>query len=82
MTGKTKVEDQALFRGQKKKKDLSHIQCFKCHKYKHYARQCHDPNKRKHEASIANVDEDTPHKRSRNDDFVESAEDRRKEFFF
>ena len=43
----------------KKKKDLSHIQCFKCHKYGHYAKQCHGSNKREHEASTADIDEDT-----------------------
>ena len=54
-----------------KKKNLSHIQCHKCKKYGHYANKCFSANKRKHEASTADVDEDTPHKKSTNDDCLE-----------
>ena len=57
-----------------KKKDLSHIQCHKWKKYGDYA------NKRKHEASTTDVDEDTPHKKSRNDD--RSNDDRSKFFYY
>jgi hypothetical protein len=48
-----------------KKKDLSKIQCFKCEKFGHYARQC--PlwkNKKKH-ASTVDVDREPPQKKSR-----------------
>ena len=44
---------------EQKKKDLSHIKCFKCQKYSHYARQCHESKKRKHQASTIDIDEDT-----------------------
>ena len=56
---------------QKKKKDISHMQCFKCKTYDHYARNCRISNKRKNEASITGVNEDSPHKKSRNDDCLE-----------
>ena len=59
---------------QREKKDLSHIQCYKCNKYGHNESKCFSSNKRNHEASTANVDEETPHKKTRNDD--------RSEFFF
>jgi len=36
--------------------------------YWHFARNCRSLNKRKHEASTVDVDEDTPHKKSQNDD--------------
>ena len=52
----------------KEKKDLSHIQCYKCNKYGHNASQCNCSSKRMNEASTVDVDEDTPHKKSRNDD--------------
>ena len=42
---------------QKKKKDLSHVCCYKCNKLGHYARDC-DSKKRKHEVSTIDVDED------------------------
>ena len=55
----------------KEKKDLSQIQCYKCKAYGHYASNCRSSNKRKHEASTANVEEDTPHKKAMNDDRLE-----------
>ena len=60
---------------QKKKTDLSQIQCFRCQKYDHYAKQCHGSRKRKHHASTTDVDEDTPYKKSMNDDLKESTKD-------
>jgi len=36
---------------QKNKKDLAHIQCFRCQKYSHYAKQFCDSKKRRHQAS-------------------------------
>ena len=50
------------------KKDLSQIQCYRCKKYDHYASSCRSSIKRKHEASIADVDEAPPHKEPRKDD--------------
>lgn len=41
--------------GSKKKKDLSHLECFKCDKFGHYAKDC--PTKPKQQASIADVGE-------------------------
>ena len=81
MIGKTKVEVQGLLQDKIKIRN-SHTRCYRCHKYRHYAKHCHYLDKRKHEGLNYYVDEDTPHKRSRNDDFAESAKDRRKEFFF
>lgn len=71
---KDKGESLDPFPEHKKKKDLSHIKCFKCQKHGHYARQCPEPKKRKYHASIVDVDENTPLKRSRNakDDLEES----------
>ena len=57
-----------------KRKDLSHIQCHKCKKYGHYANKCFSANKRKHKASIADVEEGHHHKKQRNEN--------RTEFFF
>ena len=50
-----------------KKKDLSRIQCYRCKKYGHYASQCNSSNKRKHEASIADVEDGHHHKKQRNE---------------
>ena len=52
----------------KEKKDLSQIQCYRCKAYGHYANNCRSSNKRKHEASTVDVEEDTPHKKPRIDD--------------
>ena len=49
-----------------KKKHPSHIQCYKCKKYGHYASKCFSSNKRKHEASTTNVEEGHHHKKQRN----------------
>ena len=38
-------------RASQKKKDLAHIQFFKCQKYSHYAKQFCDSKKRRHQAS-------------------------------
>lgn len=46
-----------------KKKDLSHIQCFRCDKYGHYARDC--VTRPKQHASTADVDDVSPQKESR-----------------
>ena len=54
-----------------KKKDLSHIQCRNCKKYGHNANKCFSANKRKHESSTSDVDEETPHKKSRSCDSSE-----------
>lgn len=48
-----------------KKKDISHIQCFKCDKYGHYAQNY--ISKPKQHASIADVDDVSPQKESRDD---------------
>ena len=52
----------------KQKKDLSQIQCYRCQKYGHYTSSCRRSHKRKHEASIVDVEEDPPHKEPRKDD--------------
>ena len=57
-----------LDQNKQEKKDLSQIQCYKCKKYGHYVSNCQSPIKRKHEASIADVEEDPPHKEPRKDD--------------
>ena len=49
-------------------KDLSHIQCYRCKKYDHYASSYWSSHKRKHEASTANVEEDHHHKKQKNED--------------
>ena len=55
--------------------------CYEGRKYGYYVNKCHSSNKRKHDASTVDIDEDTPHKKSRNDDSKESTKDRQKEFF-
>ena len=45
-----------------KKKDLSRIQCFRCDKYGHFARDC--LSRPKHQAAAANVDGASSHKES------------------
>ena len=47
---------------------LSHIQCYKCKKYGHYATKCFSSNKRKHKASIADMEDGHHHKKLRNED--------------
>ena len=53
-----------------KKKDLSHVHCYRCNKIGHYARD-YDSKKRKHEASTADADEDTSQKKPKNEDRTE-----------
>ena len=62
---KTKVKDQVQFQSKRRRRIF---QCYNCRKYDHYAKQCQGSQKRKHHASTADVDEDAPPKRSRNDD--------------
>ena len=56
---------------QKKKKDLSHICCYTCNKLGYYDRDCSDSKKRKHEASIVDVEEDISKKKPKNEDYME-----------
>jgi len=60
---KGKVEISSPNPKQKKNKDLSHIQWFGCQKYGHYAKKCRRSKKRKHQASTADIDAYTPHKK-------------------
>ena len=55
----------------KQNKHVSQVQCYRCKKYGHYASSCRSSHKKKHEASIANVEEDPPHKDPRKDDHLE-----------
>jgi hypothetical protein len=55
-----------------KEKEMSKVQCYRCDKYGHYARDCHVQKKGRRHATTANVDEDPPHTRS----------DPAEEFFF
>ena len=70
MTGKIKVEDQALFHNQRRRifHKLSASNVINLDT----VNQCHGSNKREHEASTADVDEYTSYKKSRNDDHTES----------
>ena len=44
-----------------KNKDLSRVHCYNCNKDGHLAKDCHNPKKRKHEASTIDVDEEAQH---------------------
>ena len=59
------------YQKKQEKKDLSEIQCYKCKKYGHYASSFRSSNKRKHEASTVDVEEDPPRKELRNDDCLD-----------
>jgi hypothetical protein len=58
--------------GQNKRRDVSEIQCFRCDKYGHYARNCPTRKKGRQYASTANIDPDPPQKN----------EDKREEKYF
>jgi hypothetical protein len=45
-----------------KRKDISRIQCFKCHKYGHIAINCPTRKKGRQHASIVDVDSEPPHR--------------------
>ena len=55
-----------------KEKDMSKVQCYRCDKYGHYARDCPIQKEGRRHATTTNVDEDPPHTRS----------DPAEEFFF
>lgn len=46
----------------KKRKDLSSVQCFRCDKFGHFAREC--PSRPKHQATATNVENVSPHRES------------------
>ena len=52
----------------KKKNDISHIQCYKCVKFCHYAIDCTQRKRGKQHASTTHVDEEPPPKKAKLDE--------------
>lgn len=67
----------------KKKKDLSQIKCYNCQKFGHYASKCLEKKRNgKQHASVVNIDEDLPQKKTKESNLDEIGNDNRKEYFF
>jgi hypothetical protein len=64
--GKTFKGKESTPNFEHKKKDMSKVQCFRCDKYGHYAKNCPTWKKGKQHASTANVDLEPPQRKSRN----------------
>jgi hypothetical protein len=68
---------------EQKKKDLSKIKCFNCHSFGHYASQCPQKKRKgKQHASIVDVDEHPPQKKTKESKLDEIADELRKDYFF